>query len=928
MALAAESGPLVAQLLAGPLARAAPRPRSRTAERQAKSDDLFGQSSGSSARVQEWVSFWDALEASVDELLRPNRGLFDKVALPAIRSEAIKAHVLSGECALAAGKLNLSLARLNGYLEQAGPFLAGQEPTLADVCGVALLLGLFQDALPATLRRRHTSVLTWLESCLDLPGFELFGGSEGVEFCTWSDEEELALEKLMSSAQIKLEGCLWSPPDIPDPVNAVPAPSDGPQEQGSASEVSSPNVLVPTASATVSASTALAEQLQGSVHDVARSIEDSSPSSETTRASPAAGGLRSRLACYLRSFMTTAACTLDADWSVFLGADELHRGYMRERAARTRAKAKNDPWALADDPWQSAARKLKKGAACSSASPPSSAFAAGSGGGNLGWAMDGSWDTSPVPARPSSWGADGSDLCFDLHAPLLPLPAVRGAASDQWWDPELLAESQQYAAVSKPSSLALPLVARARWEAASWNFAHVAHRRLQALDATTGRESASGDAQGAWKGRRGFCSCIDTNSSGVQVIAKNEDAFAHFERLAAEGAVCFQFVALVQGHVAATPQAPREGVIDVPLRRWHASGSWRDSGSVACCEGSPAATKYTVLRQLTVPARSGGPLQCWGRERCFSLLHVRTLTSHLQQVRAHLAFMGHPIVCDSRYATASYEDDCVISPRLFLHTTRVSFDTADGSAFVAECDLSADLLAAFSRLQAFAEPPTCAADGAAEPDPEATAKAKASGARRSGLAAVLAVSPGVRRGGNGASTDAVSPAPDGELSSPSSAPAAQEAVPDDGGERRLVQRCVVSGRLHTCSRRVVHQGDRAAYLWRLSPGSFDDHSSATAAGAATGALEKAPAWGASSLWLPPSLRERRGCEEATQEESPPARSPSPAPRSPAADAEAAGFEAAKASRLSPSVWALGAARAGGAASPEIGEPQTVGVPAG
>ncbi len=72
-------------------------------------------------------------------------------------------------------------------------------------------------------------------------------------------------------------------------------------------------------------------------------------------------------------------------------------------------------------------------------------------------------------------------------------------------------------------------------------------------------------------------------------------------------------------------------------------------------KGRLSHTAYTVLRET----------------KKFSLLEVTLLTGRKNQIRVHLADIGHPIVGDTKYGKFGREDET--QPRLALHARSISF---------------------------------------------------------------------------------------------------------------------------------------------------------------------------------------------------------------------------------------------------------------
>jgi len=292
---------------------------------------------------------------------------------------------------------------------------------------------------------------------------------------------------------------------------------------------------------------------------------------------------------------------------------------------------------------------------------------------------------------PCWWQGDVEALCFDLS--MTPITEVTQCApqATQWWDMEKLAESDGFLALSKPSGLLVTSNVKGLLEASPTNFVHIAHQRFPQLN--------GGGSGGEQPRQRGLCNRPnDVHMSGIQIFAKSSEALRHF--LVEHGAyrVTKECLALVDGRLG--EPRPGVGVIDVPMRRWQ-DPSRRALGGVVCArDGLPAVTKYRVLRQWKVPAL--GPMRFWDRHRWFTLVQLRILSDRTHQVRAHMAFAGHPVVGDPKYNQTRLEEDAAITPRMFLHCQRMEFEDIGGRPFMACLDLAPDLQAVLCRVHALA----------------------------------------------------------------------------------------------------------------------------------------------------------------------------------------------------------------------------------
>ncbi len=121
---------------------------------------------------------------------------------------------------------------------------------------------------------------------------------------------------------------------------------------------------------------------------------------------------------------------------------------------------------------------------------------------------------------------------------------------------------------------------------------------------------------------------LDAGTSGVVVLARDEEAHRAFTRALQERRARKVYRALVWGH-----PTPARGTLDAALGRDPRDGRRMrvDPG------GKPSATAYATLR----------------RHRSVADLELVPLTGRTHQIRVHLASRGHPIVGDDLYGGAT-----------------------------------------------------------------------------------------------------------------------------------------------------------------------------------------------------------------------------------------------------------------------------------
>ena len=143
--------------------------------------------------------------------------------------------------------------------------------------------------------------------------------------------------------------------------------------------------------------------------------------------------------------------------------------------------------------------------------------------------------------------------------------------------------------------------------------------------------------------RAGIVHRLDKDTSGLIVVAKNEDAHARLSAQFQERGVTKAYTALVHGNVS-----PAEAIVEARIGRDPA----HRQRMALVSTGREAVTRYRVT------ARYDG----------YSLLDVRPTTGRTHQIRVHLSALGHPVAADSTYGSAEKR-----LGRHFLHAHMIGF---------------------------------------------------------------------------------------------------------------------------------------------------------------------------------------------------------------------------------------------------------------
>ena len=208
-----------------------------------------------------------------------------------------------------------------------------------------------------------------------------------------------------------------------------------------------------------------------------------------------------------------------------------------------------------------------------------------------------------LATRPSLRVSEGQNAEIDIP------PPVAATASSQEMPLSILYEDSDLVVIDKPAGLVVHPAA-----------GHADRTLVNALLFHVQDLSGIGGEL-----RPGIVHRLDKDTSGVMVIAKNDEAHRKLSAAWSTEAVRKEYVAIVYG----TPQKSR-GTIDAPIAR-----DPRNRKRMAIVAGGRrAVTDYELIE----PLRHASVLRC--------VLH----TGRTHQIRVHLKSIGHPIIGDPVYS--------------------------------------------------------------------------------------------------------------------------------------------------------------------------------------------------------------------------------------------------------------------------------------
>jgi 23S rRNA pseudouridine1911/1915/1917 synthase len=177
-------------------------------------------------------------------------------------------------------------------------------------------------------------------------------------------------------------------------------------------------------------------------------------------------------------------------------------------------------------------------------------------------------------------------------------------------------------------------------------------------------------AGGQEEDRPGIVHRLDRDTSGLLVVARNEEAYRRLQNLVRRRRLERRYKALVRGR----PRSWR-GRIEAPIGRDRSDPTRRSLDTDSPRE---AVTHFEVERLLDRHA----------------LLDVRLETGRTHQIRVHLAAIGLPVVGDPVYGVPDSQ-----LKRQFLHAWRLAFPhPISGEHIEVESPLPGDLQSAFERF--------------------------------------------------------------------------------------------------------------------------------------------------------------------------------------------------------------------------------------
>ena len=183
---------------------------------------------------------------------------------------------------------------------------------------------------------------------------------------------------------------------------------------------------------------------------------------------------------------------------------------------------------------------------------------------------------------------------------------------------------------------------------------------------------------------------LDKDTSGLILFANNEETHKYLSQAFEERTVEKYYLGIVKGALQ-----EKEKTIDEPI----AQNTVKKTQMIIHKRGKESVTEYRVIEEF----------------RKYSFVEFRIHTGRTHQIRVHMQYIGHPIICDEIYGDgepvylSSIKKNYNLSKneleerpllnRLALHACKLTLSDADGKKYNFEAPLPKDMSALLQQLR-------------------------------------------------------------------------------------------------------------------------------------------------------------------------------------------------------------------------------------
>lgn len=181
--------------------------------------------------------------------------------------------------------------------------------------------------------------------------------------------------------------------------------------------------------------------------------------------------------------------------------------------------------------------------------------------------------------------------------------------------------------------------------------------------------------------RPGIVHRLDEETSGVLVVAKTQESFAHFKKQFMDRTIEKEYHAFVWGFMR-----EEKGSINEPIGRNKNDFRRRHAGRGIRGESKEALTLWQCKSRIVDDTGE-----------TFSFMHLFPKTGRTHQLRVHMKYIQRPIVSDTLYAPT--KPKALGFERLALHARKITFTDPRGNLVSVEAPYPDDFKAAVAKYQ-------------------------------------------------------------------------------------------------------------------------------------------------------------------------------------------------------------------------------------
>lgn len=172
--------------------------------------------------------------------------------------------------------------------------------------------------------------------------------------------------------------------------------------------------------------------------------------------------------------------------------------------------------------------------------------------------------------------------------------------------------------------------------------------------------------------RPGIVHRLDKDTSGVLLLARNQNAYEFLKKQFQNREIKKTYITLVFGHMKNDT-----GIIDASIGRSPSDPRKRIASRGKSGKLRDAVTEYKVLERIEIDGEK------------YTWVEVYPKTGRTHQIRVHMKFLNHPVVCDKLYASDKNCPEYI--SRLALHAKSIEFKNLAGENLKIEAPISEDL---------------------------------------------------------------------------------------------------------------------------------------------------------------------------------------------------------------------------------------------